>query len=368
MIPRGCELCTSGAKLTLLITGECRRNCYYCPLSEKKKGKDVIYANEKFVNEEGDIIEEAKLMNALGAAFTGGEPLIKIDRTLRYLDILKEEFGDKFHIHLYTAEFVDIGLAEKLHSHGLDEIRFHVIPESWSKDDYDPSIRNCLNSGISTGVEIPAIPSSSHKILGLAEHLESIGVEFLNLNELEYSDTNYEELNARGFELKPDSIAGVYSSEGCAKEVKKLFKKDMIIHYCSSAFKDGVQLKNRLLRRARNVARGWELITSEGTLVRGVIEVDAGSNSESEENMKAMKDYLEKRKIQYSVTMKVTMKDAMKVTMKDAMKVTMKDQSIELSPWTLFNIYRSIPVSVRSYIVESYPTADALEVERTPLI
>ncbi len=44
------------------------------------------------------------------------------------------------------------------------------------------------------------------------------------------------------------------------------------IHYCPSALKDAVQLRNRLKRRAKNVVRRHEVITKEGLLVKGIIQ------------------------------------------------------------------------------------------------
>ena len=45
-IAKGCEYCIKGEKLVLFITGLCPLKCFYCPVSDKKIYKDVIYANE----------------------------------------------------------------------------------------------------------------------------------------------------------------------------------------------------------------------------------------------------------------------------------------------------------------------------------
>src|SRR3989344_6174745 len=104
-LAKGCSLCVTGSKLVLFVTGLCRKKCFYCPISEKKMGKDVIYANEWKLEDENDtksLIEEAKLTEAKGASLTGGDPFAKIDRSARYITLLKKTFGKRFHMHLYA--------------------------------------------------------------------------------------------------------------------------------------------------------------------------------------------------------------------------------------------------------------------------
>ncbi|MEM1629453.1 MAG: radical SAM protein, partial [Saccharolobus sp.] len=102
-LPRGCELCRLGAKLVLFISGECDDNCFYCPVSEERFGKDRIFANETEINDLVEVIYEAYRMKALGAGITGGDPILKIDRVVEIIRALKDEFGSDFHIHLYTT-------------------------------------------------------------------------------------------------------------------------------------------------------------------------------------------------------------------------------------------------------------------------
>ena len=40
----------------------------------------------------------------------------------------------------------------------------------------------------------------------------------------------------------------------------------------TSSFKDVVQLRNRIKRRARRVAKKYDLVTDEGMLIKGIIE------------------------------------------------------------------------------------------------
>ena len=101
----GCRECVEGNKLVLFITGFCAQRCWYCPVSEQKYGKDVVFANEwqiLDINNPKELIEEAVLTEARGAGITGGDPLCRTDRCCEYIRLLKKKFGTSFHVHLYT--------------------------------------------------------------------------------------------------------------------------------------------------------------------------------------------------------------------------------------------------------------------------
>ena len=125
-MPEGCKLCIRGAKLVLFVTGICNHSCYYCPLSEKRRGKDVVYANERPVKSYADILEEARLMDALGTGITGGNPALKFKRVIRYLKLLKREFGKEHHVHMYCIGALPNEKLKELKDAGLDELRFHT--------------------------------------------------------------------------------------------------------------------------------------------------------------------------------------------------------------------------------------------------
>lgn len=312
----GCKLCAKGAKLVLLVSGKCNRRCFYCPLSERKKGNDVIYANERPVKSDDDIIEEAYRMRALGTGITGGEPLMFMDRTLHFMNLLKKEFGEKHHIHLYTTVAIGEQEARRLYSNGLDEIRFHVIG---SAKRYERSIEASKNAGLSVGVELPAIPGDERRIMEAI----ALDIDFLNLNELEFSETNIKKMNDRGFDTE-NGISAMGSAK-LARSIVRRYSNKVPINFCSSNFKDGVQLRRRLLRTAKNVAKEYESITEDGTLLRGVIE---------------------------------------NCDIKIHGPFEIVDGRIYTSAEAIEKIAGKLPESAVAYISEVYPTWDELEVER----
>ncbi len=269
---KGCDLCWKGGKLVLFITGECPlyETCPYCTISEWRRNRDVIFANERMISSEEEILQEAQLMRALGAGITGGEPSLKAERAAKYAKLLKERFGPEFHIHLYTNS---LGINEKtlkvLREGGVDEIRFHT----WDKRNWD-KMKLALDYGFVVGAEMPSIPGKQweNRLRELVLFLDKIGAEFINLNELEFTPSNRERLLSMGFRPRPDSDVAVDGSRESAKKILEFLEKETSIsgYFCPAAQKE-YQVRMRWMRRAENVALSYETPTDEGTLVYGEI-------------------------------------------------------------------------------------------------
>jgi hypothetical protein len=168
------------------------------------------------------------------------------------------------------------------------------------------------------------------------------------LNELEYSETNTKELNRRSYTVKADISAAVLGSEETAKEVvSRCAREDLAlgVHYCSSSFKDGIQLRNRLKRRAENISREFDVITEEGTLLKGVISSKK----------------LPLKHIYNLLTDEYNIKE-------NYIEINHDKNRVEMALWILEKIALNLrKKKMDCYMVEEYPTADALEVERAPL-
>ena len=358
-LPKGCAYCVKGQKLVLFLTGLCPNNCFYCPVSEQKSGKDVIFANEWKTTSPKDVIKEAELTDAKGAGITGGDPLVKLDRTIKYIKLLKKKFGKKFHIHLYTPlNLVTEAKLKQLHQAGLDEIRFHPMldkPNEWKKVE----LANKFKWDV--GVEIPVIPGKKRETKKLVDFIKD-KVDFLNLNELEISDTNVNKLVEKGFKPKNKFSYGVKGSEKLAKDLLNYLKKSKLnVHYCTTTTKDKAQLAKRIKRRALNVALKTDFITKEGTLVRGVIYLpelkpDFGYGLQVESiNAKKFIEKLKKAKLrlqkQLNIPSNILHIDELKPRILTSIAVVddLKDEIKKL---------KLVPA-----IIEEYPTWDALEVD-----
>ena len=334
-VAEGCRHCIDGSKMVLFVTGRCGWNCYYCPVSLEKKGKDVIYANEGRVYTDDEIIAEAEAMDATGTGITGGDPLLDMDRTVHMIRLLKDRFGKGHHIHLYTAT-IDPEKAKRLQDAGLDEIRFHP-PESVWTEMSSTRLRETVESlDIDVGVEVPALPHRERELNALVAYCREVGVDFVNLNELEFSESNWDMMEAYGYSVRDELSSAVDGSRETAVAVLKANKR-ADVHFCSSTFKDGIQLRRRLIRRAEHTAKPYQQVTEDGTLVRGYLYAkDLGAAESELRSMGVPEDMYE----------------------------VLQDR-IEVAPWILEDIADS--VEHRCYLSEQYPTADGLEVERTPL-
>ncbi|MDR0768272.1 MAG: hypothetical protein LBE57_07640 [Methanosarcinales archaeon] len=92
---------------------------------------------------------------------------------------------------------------------------------------------------------------------------------------MEFSDTNAEALKRRGYVLKNDESNTVLGSAEIAKHAfdAGCSAGGAKMNFCSSRFKDAIQLRLRLLRTAQQFARPFDEITEDGTIIFGRVKV-----------------------------------------------------------------------------------------------
>jgi pyruvate formate-lyase activating enzyme-like uncharacterized protein len=354
-LPPGCSFCTKGSKMVLFVTGLCDSSCYYCPLSQDKSGKSVVFADEMPVTDDADILFEAEAIRGEGAGISGGDPLCDLQRTLKYIQLLKREFGSKFHLHLYTSQTdVSQDVLNKLHDAGLDEIRFHPQTSDWS------GIQRAVEMNMKVGLEVPAIPGKQEDLKKVAKRAEEIGVSFLNINELEASETNFDKLVSMGMRLTSLDSASIEGSAATARDVLEWSENSLqrvSVHFCSARFKDSVQMRRRLERRLEQTIRDFEeRDEQEPLLILGVIRAVHGKQLEHEQ-----------------LTMIHTILQDQFDVPTDLMNIDETRKRVELAPWVIEKIseyLREILVEIKDLeigIAFEYPTWDRLQTMFNPL-
>jgi uncharacterized protein len=251
-LAKGCKYCVRGEKLVLFISGRCSRNCWYCSLSDKRKNKDIIWANERIIKNTKELIEEAKESNATSAGITGGDPFLFMNRTLKYAKTLKNHFGKSFHIHIYLPTRLLTKDKLKQLVKYIDEVRFH--PEFLINNDSNIMAKDMSKIILASkfykkdniGIELPMIPDKKHEILDFIVKISPY-IGFVNLNEFELSETNMKtitkkySLNEGGYTIKDSIKSGIW----LLKELKNK-KINTKAHLCTAQLKNNYQFKNRL--------------------------------------------------------------------------------------------------------------------------
>ena len=343
-LSEGCKLCVKGRKSVLFITGVCPRQCFYCPISEKKKDKDVIYINELKTEMFEKIIEEIKLCSSKGVGITGGDPLARLNRTCNFIEKLKKEFGKKFHIHLYTSlNLVNEGFLDKLYFSGLDEIRFH--PDLYNSNLWY-RIKLFSKYNWKVGMEIPIIPSMFDRTKKLIGFVSSY-VDFINLNELEYSDNV--SFEGRNLYVK-DELS--YAIKGSLEDGLKLMDyckiKRIRCHVCTAKLKDSVQLANRMKLRLKKVKLWCDKKIAKNILERYAIYIEKPGKYYQNRIKKISFQQLENLQKELKFKSVIDVKKRRLLTSKRRLKKNL----LKIKNKNLFPI-----------IVKEYPTSDQFELE-----
>jgi len=357
-LTNGCKQCITGHKSVIFITGVCHYKCFYCPISDDKRDVDIVKVNETVIeNPDSDeafdqIFTEMELCQSKGCSFTGGDPLARIERTVKYTEALKEKFGKDFHIHLYTSlEFLTEEKVKALARAGLNELRFH--PDISDNSNWNKMLLED-NYGMLIGIEIPGIPDKDKEIISLIDFAKSNELKFMNINELEISDTNDTRMKDHGFKTKDNISYGIGGSEKTALKAVDYGKEvNFPVHYCSCQFKDAVQLANRFRLRSESVAKEYDVTDEEGLLIRGEIS------------------FINKEQINSGI-LNSFFKKVMETFEIPGELMEIEKNRILIAPWVLEDIWTEAKYFEHSklfaaFIVKEYPTSDHLIIEKNPL-
>ena len=282
----GCIQCQQGSKLVLFVTGKCHWGCDYCPLSENRRETPDMFANERRCTSWDEVIEEGHAMKATGTGITGGDPMLDLEKTLEAVVQLKAAFGEGHHIHVYTSIPFEPARAKDFAAAGLDEIRFHLLDGTTKK--YRKTMDECAKHGITVGVELPCEPDKEQELFSLLDELATVPVSFLNLNELEITVGNQENMDVRGFNLSGGITAAAEGSADLALRLKEA-AKDQPYHlkFCTAKYKDAGQLRNRFKRRGQATLRPYEVLSDDDTILFGAIPTPLADASDDLAELKS---------------------------------------------------------------------------------
>lgn len=259
----GCQICGNGAFGCNYITNLCTRSCFYCP-QDHSTGRERPPRTDVFTfSSPGDHIHYLRTYQIRGVGFSGGEPLLVLDKVLAHMAAIRQEFGDLVHIWMYTnGDLADSTALESLSKAGLDEIRFDL-----SARNYDLAPLAVAKRHIPTlTVEIPAIPEHLELLRDLLGAMEAIGVDLLNLHQIEVSRHNYKALRQRKYHFLHQPSMAVFESEICALQLLEFAHRHQVrlpINYCSRSYKIRANLLDRM-RLTRPVLEGYQEFTAGG--------------------------------------------------------------------------------------------------------
>jgi len=296
-IPQGCKYCVKGKKLVVFITGICNRNCWYCSLSEKRKNKDKIWINERECKSIKEMLQEAKESRATSAGITGGDPFLCFNRTLKFAKALKNTFK-KFHIHIYLpTKFLTKKKLKRISKY-VDEVRFHpeFLCKKLSEKEIEGDIEKIKLASLfwkkqNIGIELPMLPDKKQEIFNFILKIQKY-IGFVNLNELEISDTNFKFIT-RKYKLKEGGYVVAGSKEAGLWILKRLkkekLKTKLKIHLCTAKLKNNFQFKERL-KRHKILPFGSR--TEDGTVVYFITDIKNFNKLKKEK----LKFFIDKKK------------------------------------------------------------------------
>lgn len=260
----GCRSCLEGDWSCLFITGNCNCRCFYCPTAQDVGG-DPGTNNLDFPKVD-DYVDYLARFNFTGASISGGEPLLVLEKSLKYLTAIRRRLGDGIHLWLYTnGTLLTRDIARRLRDAGLDEIRVDIGATGYALD----QLRLAVGIIPHITVEIPAIPEEGGLLREKLVEMAESGVNYLNLHQLRLTGHNYAHLAGRGYTFLHGERVTVLESELTALELLRYSLDRQLalgVNYCSFVYKNRFQGAAGRRRAGAQIAKKYEDVTASGYL------------------------------------------------------------------------------------------------------
>ncbi len=303
-LPSTCQVCLDGGRLILTLGERCPKQCFYC--SNPSERSDRSTADDFILHDPADALRVADTTPTTSLCLTGGEPTWYLDRALDHIRRFRRALGPAFHVHFFTGRGrLARPYLSQLHAAGVNEIRFHV-----SSTAEMTGVRRALEFQWDVAVEVPALPEPLAAVtLDIVQASIEFGVAFVNLHELLYMATRPFEKRAQrhGWEVEsplhikipsrkrrapgllPADVACRYGMPRYAIKGSKSTGLRALelpgagerttVHLCTAASKYFIQVPQRLAGRAAGLARPYEQVTPDSTLLHVLISTDAAASA-----------------------------------------------------------------------------------------
>ncbi len=247
----GCLLCAEGTWSCLFVNHVCPKSCFFCPYDQSRP-RLLPYTPAIPVHfaDPADYARALRAFGYRGVGFSGGDPLVTLDRLLDYVRHVRRALGPDGYLWMYTnGDLLSEEKARRLADAGIDEIRVDLAARGY---DLTP-LRTAAKRIKNIVVETPAIPEDLMLWPSLLPKLEALGVRHLNLHQLMQTPQNAAAFAARGYAAAGpgDAERPVADSEIAALEILRLALADgssLAVNYCSHLYKRRYQERGHRAR------------------------------------------------------------------------------------------------------------------------
>lgn len=231
-LSKGCRACKSAAWICIYIGIKCNLKCEFCPqLSRHKSSNEYIWANggDNTIHWKEDLNKVIKRNPQInGISFSGGEPFLYFDTLVEWIIYIHDNWPN-IYLWMYTNGLLVTERKVKiLIEQGLQEIRFDLAATKYSNKVIE-TMDLCKNEwGLKyLSAEVPVLPKLMNPLLKSLKTLDKIGLDYLNLHEIQIAQENKERLIKLGA-----SVNLFYSNtRGSLYELGSIFNTYKIINY-----------------------------------------------------------------------------------------------------------------------------------------
>jgi len=205
-LSKGCQnACKKGSWLCIYLSFYCNRQCFFCTQNRDELRLDEnksLWSFEEMGLPNIEMFKEKMNINkdvVKGISFTGGEPFLQLDKTFEnnkgiyeWLDVINSiNWKERPYLWVYTnGDHVNENNVNKLIRKGINEIRFDLAASNYS-DKIFKKMEMVRKKVFKLGVEVPVLSNQLDKLIGSLKRMEDIGVDYLNLHELQYTQNNW---------------------------------------------------------------------------------------------------------------------------------------------------------------------------------